>query len=62
MGLDAIIVASHQLTPYMLLIGIALLMLCGIVRPWWVLVGMGVMTFAYLAANFHFIQTQLWRL
>lgn len=56
MGLDAIIVASHQLTPYMLLIGIALLMLCGIVRPWWVLVGMGVMTFAYLAANFHFIQ------
>jgi hypothetical protein len=56
LGLDAIIVASHQLTPYMLLIGIALLMLCGIVRPWWVLVGMGVMTLAYLAANFHFIQ------
>jgi hypothetical protein len=55
-GLDAVIVASHQLTPYMLLIGIALLMLCGVVRPWWVLVGMGVMTFTYLAANFHFIQ------
>lgn len=55
-GLDVIIVASHQLTPYMLLISIALLMLCGVVRPWWVLVGMGVMTLAYLAANFHFIQ------
>jgi hypothetical protein len=56
LGLDAIIVASHQLTPYMLLISIALLMLFGVVRPWLVLVGMAVMTFAYLAANFSFIQ------
>ncbi len=56
LGLDAMIVASHQLTPYMLLIGIALLMLAGVARPWWVLVAMAVMTFAYLAANFDFIQ------
>ncbi len=56
LGLDAVIVASHQLTPYMLLIAVALLMLAGIARPWWVLGAMAAMTFAYLAANFHFIQ------
>jgi hypothetical protein len=56
LGLDAVIVASHQLTPYMLLVSITLLMLVGVVRPWWMLAGMAVMTFAYLAANFHFIQ------
>lgn len=56
LSLDAVIVASHQLTPYLLLVSIALLMLVGVVRPWWMLVGMAVMTFAYLAANFQFIQ------
>jgi hypothetical protein len=56
LGLDAVIVASHQLTPYMLLASIALLMLTGVVRPWWMLVGMAIMTFAYLGANFQFIQ------
>lgn len=56
LGLDAVIVLSHQLTPYMLLVGITLLMLVGVVRPWWMLAGMAVMTFAFLGANFHFIQ------
>lgn len=56
LGIDAVIVASHQLTPYMLLIGLALLMLTGVVRPWWLLIAMGIMTFAYLGANFNFIQ------
>ena len=56
LSLDAVIVASHQLTPYMLLFGIALLMLAGVVRPWWVLIVMAIMTVAYLAANFTFIQ------
>jgi hypothetical protein len=55
LSLDAVIVASHQLTPYMLLISIALLMLAGVVRPWWVLMAMAIMTFAYLGANFAFI-------
>lgn len=57
LGLDAVIVASHQLTPYMLLVSIALLMLVRVVRPWWMLVGMAVMTLAYLGANFQFIQS-----
>jgi hypothetical protein len=56
LGLNAVIVASHQLTPYMLLVGIVLLMLVGVFRPWWVLGVMAAMTFAYFAANFHFIQ------
>jgi hypothetical protein len=56
LGLDAVIVASHQLTPYMLLVSIALLMLVRVIRPWWMLAAIAVMTFGYLAANFHFIQ------
>ena len=56
LGLDAVIVASHQLTPYMLLVSVALLMLIGVVRPWWVLIGMAIMTFAYFGANFGYIQ------
>lgn len=55
LGLDAAIVASHQLTPYMLLVGITLLMLAGVVRPWWMLAAIAVMTFAYLGANIKFI-------
>lgn len=54
--LDAVIVASHQLTPYMLLVSLALLMLAGILRPWWMLIAMAVMTFAYFGANLKFIE------
>jgi hypothetical protein len=56
LGLYAVIVASHQLTPYMLLAGVALLMLAGIARPWWVLIAMAVMSFSYFAANLGYIQ------
>jgi hypothetical protein len=53
---DAVIVTSHQLTPYMLLISVALLMLIGVARAWWMLAAMAALTFAYLGANFSFIQ------
>ena len=56
LSLDAIIVASHQLTPYMLLVSVALLTLVGVARPWWMLLGMGVLTFSYLGANYSFIK------
>lgn len=56
LGLDAVIVASHQLTPYVLLASVALLMAAGVVRPWWVLGAMIGMTIAYLSANLNFIQ------
>jgi hypothetical protein len=55
-GLDAVIVASHQLTPYIVLVSMALLMALGLIRPWSLLVAIAAMTFAYLAINFHFIQ------
>lgn len=54
-AIDAVVVASHQLTPYMILVSTTLLILVGVVRPWWIIVGMAVMTFAYLGANFSFI-------
>ena len=56
LSLNAVIVASHQLTPYMLLASMAFLMLTGIVRPWWVLFAMALTAFAYLLPNLSFIQ------
>lgn len=56
LGVDAVIVASHQLTPYMLLVSVAGLMFTRVVRPWWMLAAMAIMTLGYFAANFHFIQ------
>lgn len=55
--LDAVIVVSHQLTPYMLLGGTLLLMLGGVVRPWWLLVAMASMTFAYFLVNYDYIDS-----
>jgi hypothetical protein len=56
LALDAVVAASHQLTPYMLLVSVALLLALGLIRPWWLLLAMAAMTLAYLAINFHFIQ------
>jgi hypothetical protein len=56
LALDAVVVASHQLTPYMLLVSVALLLALGLIRPWWLLLAMAAMTLAYLAINFHFVQ------
>jgi hypothetical protein len=52
-----VVVASHQLTPYILLAAAALLMLIGMVRPWWLLVVMAVMTLGYLWPNLGFVQS-----
>ncbi len=57
LALDAIIVASHQLTPYMLLGSMLLLLLAGRIRPWWVLLAMSAMTLAYFALNFNYIES-----
>jgi hypothetical protein len=55
-AIDAVIVASHQLTPYVVLVSTALLMILGSVRPRWPLLVMGAMTFGYLALNLRFIE------
>ena len=53
--MDAMLVASHQLTPYVLLMQLGALMLVGYVRPWWVPVAAGVVTISYLVPNYDFI-------
>jgi hypothetical protein len=53
--LDAVVVVSHQLTPYMLLGGMLLLLLAGVVRPWWTLAAMALMTLAYFLVNYDYI-------
>ncbi len=55
LGLDAVIVATHQLTPYVLLFELGALALLGVARPRWLVVGMGVLTFAYLLPNVPFL-------
>lgn len=53
--LDFVITASHQLTPYMLILQVGLLALLGIVRPWLVVLGMIVITVAYLLPNLSYV-------
>ena len=53
--LDAVLAASHQLTPYVLLLQLTPLVLCGYVRPWWVLVAAGTATVGYLIPNYDFV-------
>jgi hypothetical protein len=56
LSLDAVIVASHQLTPYMLLASIALLSVAGMIRPRWLVGLMALITLGYFAANFDYVQ------
>ncbi len=50
-GLDAAIVATHQLTPYVLLLQVGALVLIGVVRPRWLLAAMALLTVGYLLPN-----------
>lgn len=56
LALNAVIVSSHQLTPYMLLAQLTALILLGLLRTRWFVTVMALMTFAYLAANFTYIR------
>jgi hypothetical protein len=55
-GVDIVIIASHQLTPYILLIDAALLAVLGILRPRWIVLIMAGLTLFYLSLNFEYIQ------
>ncbi len=55
LAVDFVIAATHQLTPYILLIQMAVLVVVGLVRPRVVLIGMGVITVGYLLPNIGFI-------
>jgi hypothetical protein len=55
LGLDAVIVVSHQLTPYVVIIELTALIVFGPVRPLWlVLAAIGV-TVAYLLPNLDYV-------
>ncbi len=52
---DAVLAASHQLTPYVLLMQLAALVMGGYLRPWWVLVVTSAATIGYLVPNYDFV-------
>lgn len=55
--LDAIIVVTHQLTPYMVLLQLGTLLALGITRPRWLLLLLGAITLAYLAPHASYLQS-----
>ncbi|WP_423920500.1 hypothetical protein ACPEEZ_14375 [Frigoribacterium sp. 2-23] len=52
-----VIVASHQLTPYIAVLALLPLFALGYFRPFWVAIGLGVITLAYLAPNLDYVQS-----
>lgn len=54
-ALDAVVIASHQLTPYVALVQVGVLTLLGIVRPRWLILIMAGMTIFYLVLNFNYV-------
>jgi hypothetical protein len=60
--LQAAIVATHQLTPYVLVGEVAALTVLGVMRPRWLAVVLALLALAYLAPNFEFVRHQfgLW--
>jgi hypothetical protein len=54
--LDAAIVVTHQLTPYVLLLQLGALVVLGVARPRWIVVAMAVLTVAYLVLNLDYVQ------
>ena len=55
--LDAVLAASHQLTPYVLLLQLGALVVAGYLRPWWLLVVAATATLGYLVPNYDFVKT-----
>jgi hypothetical protein len=52
---DGVLSASHQLTPYVLLLQLGGLMLAGYLRPWWLAIATGVVTIGYLLPNLRYV-------
>jgi hypothetical protein len=54
----AAVVVSHQLTPYMVIIGVAGLTVSGIVRPRWIVLGLAAIAVAYLLTRLNGVTRQ----
>jgi hypothetical protein len=58
MTMFAVVVFSHQLSPFLVLFGIALLAAAGMVRPRWVVVALGAIVFGYLALHLTYLRSE----
>jgi hypothetical protein len=54
--IDAVLIPTHQLTPYVLLVSVGVLVALDMVRPRWILAVMALLTLAYLAVNAKYLQ------
>jgi hypothetical protein len=54
----AVIVMAHQLTPIIVLAGIAGLTIAGIVRPRWLIVMLGVIAVGFILSRYHLISSE----
>lgn len=54
---DVAIIATHQLTPYVVLLQLAVLWLLGSMRPLWLLGVLGALTLAYLVPNLAYLNS-----
>lgn len=52
----AVVVVTHQLSPYLVVAGIALLTLSGLVRPRWVVIGLAAVMVAYLVPHLPYLR------
>ena len=52
----AVVVVGHQLSPYLVLLGLGLLAAAGFVRPRWVVMVMAAITLGYLALHLSFLR------
>ncbi len=55
-SIHAVVVVSHQLSPFFLLLGLGLLMASGMVRPRWALVVMTAITLGYMALHLAYLR------
>jgi len=53
----AVVVVSHQLSPYLVVSGIALLTVAGLVRPGWVVIGLTAVMMAYLVPHLPYLRS-----
>ena len=56
LAIHAAVVASHQLTPYLVVLEVGALTLLGLVRPRLLVLGLLALALAYLAPNFDFVK------
>ena len=54
----AVIVVVHQLSPFLLLVGVVLLALAGLVRPLWVVAVLAALAIGYLALHLAFLRDE----